>query len=69
MVSLLNLQELLPPILVHDIELTIRLHGHKFKRAILLPEFNELKTDIKNDAVNIKLPPLEILHILMVEFE
>ena len=67
-VTVINLQELTPPVTVHGIRLTVNLKGKALKRACLLPEGTPLATQERDGAVTVELPPLEIERMVSFEF-
>ena len=67
-VTVINLQELTPPVTVHGIRLTVNLKGKALKRACLLPEGTPLAMQERDGAVTVELPPLEIERMVAFEF-
>jgi len=67
-VTLINLQDLTPPVTVHDIRLTVNLKGKTLKRACLLPDCIPIEAEVKDGAVTVAMPPLEIEQMIAFEF-
>lgn len=68
-VSLINEQELLPPVPVHDVTVSVRLDGKKVVNAKLLPDGSELTIEVKDGYAVVKVPNLDIFHMFMLSYE
>ncbi|MDR2525454.1 MAG: alpha-L-fucosidase [Oscillospiraceae bacterium] len=69
LVNLLNAQELLPPVPVYGMEMTVQTPGKQAQKVLLLPEERELPFRQAGDAVTFDVPPLELYHMIKIVTE
>lgn len=69
LVCLINEQEDLPPIPVHDMTVRLRMEGKKAVRAELLPDQEPLPFVASDGEVELTVPKLDIFCMLMVAYE
>ena len=69
LVSVVNEQELLPPVPVCDMRVRVRLGERRATRAALLPSESPLSVTAKGDCVEIVVPSVDIFQMLLLEYE
>ncbi len=69
LVNLVNEQENLPPIPVHDMKVTLRMEGKTAVGAALLPDERPLPFATREGEVELVVPKLDIFCMLMVTYE
>jgi hypothetical protein len=67
-ISALNTQELLPPVTAYDIKIIFRIKWSRVSRIILLPDEEELEYVDRKDEVEFRLPPLELMHMICIDY-
>jgi Hypothetical glycosyl hydrolase 6 len=68
-VSVVNEQELLPPVRACDVRVRVRLDGKRVTRAALLPADSGLSFTMKGDYVEVPLPELDVFQMISLEHE
>ena len=69
LISLINEQELLPPVPVIKAVVRVRLDGRKAKQALLLPDEAPLPAAMKGGYAEIVVPDLRIFQMLALDYE
>jgi hypothetical protein len=67
--SLINEQELLPPVPACNVAVRVRVDGHRVTRALLLPDESPLPFEAKGDYVEVMVSELRIFQMLALEYE
>ncbi len=68
-VSLINEQELLPPVPVFNVAVRLRLDGRRAERALLLPDEVPLTIAMKGDYAEVIVPELRIFEMLALDYD
>ena len=67
--NLVNFQDTMPNVPIHDARLRLALNGRTAKRAILLPDETELDFTVEDGMAGITVPPFETFAMLALEYE
>ena len=67
--NLVNFQDTMPNVPIHDARLRLALNGRTAKRAILLPDEAELDFTVEDGMAGITVPPFETFAMLALEYE
>jgi hypothetical protein len=69
LIGVINEQEDLPPIPVHDVAVRLRMEGKRAVRAVLLPDEQPLSFVARDGEIELAVPKLDIFCMLMVMYE
>ncbi len=68
-ISLVNEQEKLPPIVINNIRIMVKLKGKKIKNVVFLPSNEEVSFRVKNGFVEFEVSGLEIFKMFELNYE
>jgi hypothetical protein len=68
-ISVLNTQTTLPPVIAHGLRLKVSLKGMSCAKVLLLPKETEIAFTEKDGMVSFDLPPLELFYMFKVVYK